>query len=134
MYEIRNCEDTVPNIDFSIKQNLTSDYHPAHWFDYFMPIEKKRQDLPQVVSVAQLTTWKNTKAVLYNEGDGGVQYPSFEAFWVEDIIKHIRVYMHNGIYTSPQVIYNLDYPDKNQINGYAIVNRAIVKNAHQRQR
>ena len=38
VYEMRNCEDTVLNIDWCIKHNLTTDYHPDHWFDSFMPI------------------------------------------------------------------------------------------------
>ena len=62
MYEMRNCEYTVPEIDWCIKQNLTNDSKPAHWFDNFMPIRKKRQDLPQIVSVAQLITQKNKKS------------------------------------------------------------------------
>ena len=81
VYEIQNCEDTVPNIDWCIKQNLKTDSHPAHWFDAFIPIGKKGQYLPQVVSVAKLTTWTDTKAVLCNAVYGLVQYPSFEAFW-----------------------------------------------------
>ena len=108
MYEIRNCEDTVPNIGWCIKMFLITDSHPAHCFDDFMPIEKKRQDLPQVVSVAQLTTWMNKKSVLYNAGDGRVQYPSFEAFLVDYTMQHIGVYTHNGIYPSPQVSYKFD--------------------------
>ena len=80
VYEIRNCEDTVPNIDWCIKHNLTTDYHPAHWFDDFITIRGKRQDLPQVVSVEQLIIWTNTKGVLFNAGFCGVQYPSFETF------------------------------------------------------
>ena len=86
------------------------------------------------MSVAQLTTWTNTKAVLYNEVDGGVQYPSFEAFYVYDIMQHIGVYMNNGLSPSPQASYKFDSPDKNQINGSAIVNRVIGKNGHQRYR
>ena len=41
VYEMRNCEDTVPSIDWCIKHNLTTDSHPDHWFDDFMPIMKK---------------------------------------------------------------------------------------------
>ena len=82
MYEIRNCEDTVPNIYLCIKHNLSTNYHPVHFFDAFIPIGKKGQYLPQVVSVAKLITWTNTKAVLCNVRYGLVQYPSFEAFLV----------------------------------------------------
>ena len=104
---MRNCEDTVPNIDWYIKHNLTTDYLPSHWFDAFIPIGKKQQDLPQVVSVAQLTTWMNTKSVLYNSEDEVVQYPSFEAFSVEDVMQHIGVYMHNGLSNSLQLVTSL---------------------------
>ena len=114
---MRNCEGTMTNIDWCIKQNLTTDSHPDHWFYAFMPIEKKRQYLPQVVSVAQLTTCTNTKSVIYNAGYGGVQYPSFQAFSVEDIMKHIRVYVQNGIYISPQVRYKFYSPDKTKQMG-----------------
>ena len=41
MYEMRNYENTVPNIDWCIKQNLTNDSKTSHWFDNFMPIGKK---------------------------------------------------------------------------------------------
>ena len=91
VYEMQNCEDTLPNIDWCIKHNLTPDSHPSCWFDAFIPIKKKRQYFTQVVSVSQLTTWTNTKAAIYNAGDGGLQYPSFEAFLVEDILQHIGV-------------------------------------------
>ena len=86
------------------------------------------------MSVAQLTTWKNTKVVIYNSGDGGVQYPSFEEFLVEDIMQHIGVYMQNGISTSPQISYKFYSPDKKEINGSIIVNRVIGKNAHRSHR
>ena len=134
MHEMRNCEDNVPKIDWWIKQDLTTGSHPDHWFDVFMPIKIKRQDLPQVVSVAQLTTWVNTKEVIYNTGNGGVQYPYFEEFLVEYIMQHIRVYMHNCVSPSPKVSYKFDSPNKNKINGSAIVNRVIEKNAHRRHR
>ena len=42
-------------------------------------------------------------------------------------MKHIRVYMHNGISPSPQVSYKFDSPNKNEINGSEIVNRVIGK-------
>ena len=116
------------------KQNLTTDSHPAHLFDTFMPIGKKRQYLPQVVSISQLITLTNTKPVLYNAVDGGKQYPYFDAFLVEDIMQHIRVYMQNVISPSLQVSYNFDSRHKNEINGPAIVNRVIGKNAHRSHR
>ena len=40
VYEMRNCEYTVPNIYWCIKQNLTSGSHLDHWFDAFIPIRK----------------------------------------------------------------------------------------------
>ena len=134
VYEMRNCEDTVPSIDWCIKHNLTTDSHPTLWFDVFMPIGGKRKDLPQVLSVSQLKTWTNTKAVLYNAGYGVVQYPSFEAFLLEDTMQHIGFYMQNGLSHSPQFSYKFDYPYKNEINGFAIMNRVIGKNVHQRHR
>ena len=79
------------------------------------------------MSVTQLTTWANKKPGLYNTGDGGVQYPPFEAFLVEDIMQHIGFYINNSLSHSLQVSYKFDSPDKNEINGSAIVNIVIEK-------
>ena len=49
-------------------------------------------------------------------------------------MQHIRVYMYNGLSPYLQVRYKFDSPDKNEINGSAIVNRVIGKNAHRRHR
>ena len=49
-------------------------------------------------------------------------------------MQHIGDYMHNGLSPSPKVSYKLYSPDKNEINGSAILNRVIGKNAHRRHR
>ena len=48
-------------------------------------------------------------------------------------MQHIGVYMHNSLSPSSQVSYKFDSPDKNEINGSAILNR-VIGNAHQRHR
>ena len=49
-------------------------------------------------------------------------------------MQYIGVYMHKGLSPSQQVSYKFYSPDKNEINGCAIVNRVIRKNAHRRHR
>ena len=47
-------------------------------------------------------------------------------------MQHIGIYMNNGLSPSPQVHHKFDPPERNEINGSAIVNRVIGRNAHQR--
>ena len=61
-----------------------------------------------------ITSDSYSNAFTVNEGDGVVQYPSFEAFSVEDIMHHIGFYMHNGLSPSPKVSYKFDSPDKKE--------------------
>ena len=45
-------------------------------------------------------------------------------------MQHIRVYMCDFLSPSQQVSYKFDSPDKNEINGSAIVDRVIGRNGH----
>ena len=54
---------------------------------------------------------------MYNAGSGGIQYPDFKSFSVDEIMQHLGVYIINGIYPSPQVEMKFDSQKKNPKNG-----------------
>ena len=48
--------------------------------------------------VADPITWTHNKIVLYNAGERGVYYPTFEGSSVEEVMVHIGTYMHKGLF------------------------------------
>ena len=63
----------LPNIKFLQERGITPDYHPDEWNNIFMPRSKRRQDSPEVVLIADFTSYTNKKAYLYNSGKDGTQ-------------------------------------------------------------
>ena len=103
LYERESTEDSVPNLDFLFKNGINVDSQPCEWFDLFMPMRRKRHNSTNKLSVEDLTTWTNLKALLDNAGEGGGVYPKFIPFTIPEIAKHLGLYMLNGISPSPQV-------------------------------
>ena len=89
-YTKENSDQTVPNIPFLHKNGLNVNSYPFEWFDLFMPMKRKRQMNPNIVTMEQLTTWSNTKTVLHNAGGGGVKYENFQMFTVDKIMSSMH--------------------------------------------
>ena len=83
LYEVTNSTDTVPNIYSLHARGISIDYHPAECFNLFLPIYKKGQENPDVVTIGYFTTWSNKKAYLSNTGTGVSQYPKWTPFSIE---------------------------------------------------
>ena len=68
-------------------------------------------------SFAQLTSWLNSKAMLANAGAGGVCYPDFVPFNVDETRCHVRIYVLQGLSPSPQVSYKFHRQCDDPVNG-----------------
>ena len=68
-----------------------------------MPINSKRQAHPDEVTTADFTPWTNKKLLLMNAGSGGIIFPKCTPFAVDEVIKHLGLYIFHGIAPSPQV-------------------------------
>ena len=133
-YEIRDSSETVPNIPFLHQNGLNTESHPFEWFNLFMPIKRTRQMHPDMVSMADLTTWSNKKAYLCNAGEGGTQYSDWTKVTVDEVMAFHGLYMHNGLSPLPQVEKKFEHPKKNEVNGSNICHEVFGQNANRRLR
>ena len=133
-YENKKTDETVPNIQAIHDAGLDCDSHPALWFDLFMPREKKRQEHPDVVTLADFTTWTNMKAAMENAGRGGVLYPEFKNFTIIELQQHLGLYILNGLCPSPQVSLKFQHPIDNPVNGSLLVHDSFQNNPQRRHR
>ena len=107
-YEDRPHKESLPNLDFLMLHSITPYSHPAEWYNVPVPRNRKRQGSERLTSIVDITSFTNKKAYLFNAGRGSTQYPNFTPFSVDEIMKHISIYMINGLCPSPQVEMKFD--------------------------
>ena len=132
VYSILPHTETLPNIDLLHSKGINTESHAADWFDIFLPMKRSADDNVSEISMADINTWTNKKAGLYNAGQGGVQYPDYEDFNVEELMRHFGVYMLNGVAPSPQVSMKFQSQEDDQANGNDLVFRVLGYNAQRR--
>ena len=134
LYEDKSHNESVPNIDFLIEHGISPSSHPAYWFDMFMPRMKRRQTGLNTTSIAEFTSSTNKKAILSNAGQKGEQYAHFQPFSVDEAMKHLDVYMINGVSPSPQVAFKFESQSLNSTNDNDICYESLGSNAQKRHR
>ena len=108
---------TLPNIEFILENNLGLNSHPAEWFDPWLPLNRKNNTHPKVVTMEDLTTWTNTKAMLCNAGVGGGMYKDFKPFTIAETRAQLAVYLLQGLSPSPQLEMKFLSQDEDPVNG-----------------
>ena len=83
----------------------------------FVPRNRKRRGSEGLPSIADITLFKNKKVYFFNAGRGGTQYPNFTPLSVDEIMRHIGIYMINGLCPSTQVEMKFDSQERNPTNG-----------------
>jgi hypothetical protein len=86
------------------KKKLTKDSSPEDWIGELPQDKKKPTDPRSVVTIADWTTYSNTKAMLCNAGMQGGNYPEFTPFSPQEINRFIVPNALQGLTPSPQVI------------------------------
>ena len=82
IYEDRTHTELLPNLDFLEIHGINTTSHPDDWYNFVMPLSKRRQDKNGFTYIADFTSFTNNKSYLYNAGSGGTQYPNFKEFSV----------------------------------------------------
>jgi len=131
-YEVRPHIESSPNLEFLTTYSITPDSHPADWYDVFIPPNRKRQGSEGLIIISDITSFTNKKAYLFNAGRGGTQYPKFTPFSVDETMRHIGLYMLNGLCFSPQVETKFDSQERNQTNSNDMCNRVFGTYARRR--
>lgn len=125
MYEKTRCTETVPNIDWCDRHGLSLESHPVHWFDAFLPC-KNKPGIGNKFSIQKATEWTNLKAAKCGAGkDGAGKYPRFENFTLTSLMKHLSLYLFNGLNHSPQVEMKFQSQNQDPINGNNFIHAAF---------
>ena len=83
-------------------------------------------------TIGDWTFFTNLKAQLSNAGKGGTIYTDFVPFTVEEMMKHIGVYILNGISPLPQVEMKMQPQCDDPFNGNDLVYNALGRNGQRR--
>ena len=70
--------------------------------------------------------------MLSNAGRGGEEYKHFQPFSVDEVMKHLAVYMLNGVSPSPQVAYKFEPQSVIPTNGNDMCYESMGTNAQWR--
>lgn len=134
VYEEKEIKEMVPNMEFIRKYNLSLESEPHEWFNAFLPIKKSKTQLQNdgPFTVGNWCKYMNQKAMYSNAGKGGTVYRDFVPFTVEEMMKHIGIYILNGVSPSPQVEMKMSPQEQDEFNGNDMVYMALGKNAMRR--
>ena len=72
VYSVLPHTETLSNIDFLHSKGINTESYAADWFDIFLPMKRSADDNVSEISMADINTWTNKKAGLYNAEQGGV--------------------------------------------------------------
>jgi len=101
------------NIAFIRNNNLNLYSHPAHWFQAFLPI--RDTGLTNCFSMEKVLPWTNLRALIDNANLGG-KYKDFTKFTLDEIMRHIGLYLLQGLSPSPQIEMKFTLQHKNPVN------------------
>ena len=116
---------SLPNLEFLMMNDITTNSHTDEWYDVFVPRNRKRKFSEGFTSISDTTLFTNKKVYLLNSGKGGTQYPKCTPLSVDEIMRHIGIYMLNGIFPSTQVETKFESKERNPTNGNDICNRVF---------
>ena len=117
--------ETVPNFEFLFKHEIGLDSHPAEWFAPWLPFHRKPDMDPKIVTIQDLTTWSNTKAILSNAGTGGGSYKDFRQFTMNEVRAHLGLYALHGLSPSPQIEMKFRSQEEDPVNGSDLCHRVF---------
>ena len=127
-YEKQLSDSTHPNIEFLREKGIDLTSHPADWFDIFFPKDRVKGTDPKQVTVDELTSWTNTKAMICNAGKRGGRYSRFVDFSKPELMQHLALYLLHGISPSPQIEMKFTDHNDDPVNGSTLCNRLFQRN------
>ena len=122
IFEKRPHNITEVKMKFVRQHKLSRDSHPAHWFQAFLPI--KNRGVGMSYSMEHALSWTNLRAMMENGGLGG-KYKDFKHFTLHELMKHIGLYLLQGLSPSPQVEMKFHSQSEDPVNGNDFVHRSF---------
>ena len=85
IYIQQESDKTNQNLKYLFDKGIGFHSHPADWLDIFFPQKRTQRTRPNAVTIHELTSWTNIKAMKMNAGVGGGIYKIFVNFSTEEI-------------------------------------------------
>ena len=116
------------------KNKLTENSHPSDWFSALLP-DKRVLDQPNhLVSIADWTTFSNKRAMLANAGPGGIIYPDFKPFTLEEVKKFVALYILQGLSPSLQIKQKFKPQHEDPVNGNNLCHKVFTRSGERKQK
>ena len=91
----------IINIEHLFANDIDFEIQPADWFEFFFLMKRTRETHAKAVTMGDITTWTNVKAVMVNAGSIGVKYRRFVYFNNSELMSLLDLYLLHSIYFSP---------------------------------
>ena len=127
VYSLQSSVETVPDLKYLSEKGIDLKSHPADWFNLFFPRNRDKNTHPKTVTIDELTSWTNTKAMIANAGKRGGKYNRFVDFSKAELMQHLSLYLLHGISPSPQIEMKFTDHTIDPVNGSSLCNRIFGK-------
>ena len=116
-------------LDWLENHKLTPDSNPVDFVNAMMKIDNSENGYTDTL-FSKWTSWTNAKAILANMDRNS--YGIIAPFTISEIIKHVALYILNGLNISPRVEYKFKSSTDDPVNGSDLCHAAFGTNAVKR--
>ena len=88
--------------------------YPVNWFDLGFPNNRTKNARTKAVTLEDLNTLTNIKAMMINAGFRCGNYSYFIDFSIRNLMTHLSLYLLHGVSPSPHIEMNLNKKKETQ--------------------
>ncbi len=120
------------NLEWLMKKKITMESSSEDWVEALLQ-DKRKPTIPRhVVTMAEWTTYSNTKPMLSNAGQKGGICPEVTPFSPQEIKSFLGLYVLHGLTPSPQVKMKFKSQLEDPVCGSDVCHAVFGKNAEKR--
>ena len=116
------------NPEWLAKHLLTDKSHPSDWFLALLSDKRLPGQSNHIISLADWTSYTNTKTMLINAGQLGGIYPDFKPFSPQEVKQFLALYILQGLSPSPKVKLKFKHQYKDPVNGNNMCHKVFGRN------
>ena len=92
VYKKQVTDETVPNLEYLFENGIGSDSHPVERFNLFPPLKRFKDIHTKAVTMDDMTSWLNEKAMISNSGKRVGKYDNFTNFTKCELMSHLSLF------------------------------------------
>ena len=123
LFDKKACTETLPKISWVRKNKLSINSHPFYWFEAMLNV--RRKDKETICTIEDFLEWTNLRAIKENAGLGGKYGKDWTPFTLDELMKHIGLYLFQGLSPSPQVEMKFYSQSEDPVNGNDFIKEAF---------